>query len=623
MPSARIRCASTLALSLTAVATGQTVVEPGWTLIRTIPFDNPVAARVHPFDGRIYVGRRDATGDGLYRITAEGFGVLLASASTIAGVCIDPVSGAIFHAESTGGNVYRTEFGSSGRVTWVSGFHSGDDDPAGMSIAPLAYRGRVIPAGSALVADFGFSGPDEIWRWSPSVAEGETALHTDNGTLVDAYDLAIGLDRIHIVDTGGGANGTIYEVGVGGTLAPLATSVPLPEPFAICVDPVDQSLVIAEASTGRILRVDPTTGAVSEVITNLTLGGPYPAVEVSADGVLLTVSAFASDTIFVFARCDAGGDPALDCDGNGVADVCDLESGAAEDCNGNGVPDSCDIASGSSVDCDGDGIPDDCPQCPPVELVFIMDTSASMDDEAAALCASLPQIEAALTSAGLDMTATRLSICDLPGGAYACLEDTVTSLLGTAVPGNPPPAVATLGACPGGNEVCSEDWGLAAAVVAGSFPWQAPGTSVRLVIPISDEGPWCGNPVNATDQLAIDQAIAVATANGVFVSPITGTGSGANVIALAQQLAAATNGEAFSSAKPSADIAEGIIDLVLGACSQVPRCRLADLDCNGAVNAIDLGILLGSWGVSSTPADIDCSGAVDAADLGILLGAWG
>lgn len=603
-------------------SSAQTVVEPGWTLLRTIPFDNPIAARLHPTDGRIYVARREGTGNGLYRVSAEGFPSLLASGSDIAGVCIDPVSGAIFHSDSLAGIIYRTAFGATGRTTWVSGFHAGDDDPVGMSIAPADYSGGAVPPGSALVADSGFNGPDEIWRWSPAAAEGEVALHTDNGTLVDAYDLSIGRERIWIVDTGGAANGTIYEVGVGGVLTPLATSAPLPEPTSIAVDPRGESLLITESTSGRILRVDPASGAVSEVVVGLTLGSPWPALEATADGGMLVVSDFGADLIHVFARCDATKHPELDCDANGIADICDLALGGQSDCNRNGRLDSCDIADGTSPDCDGDGVPDDCPECPPVEVVFIMDTSTSMDDEAAALCAGLPQVAAALAAAGLEVTTTTLSICDLPGSPYVCLDNTVIALLGSAVPGNPPPEIAVLGACPGGNEVCQEDWGRATAVVAGLFPWAKPGESVRLVIPIADEGPWCGNPSSSNDQLSITHAISVAAANGVFVSPIMGTGTPAAVLALAEQLAAGTGGEAFSSSKPSIDIAESIVDQVLAACARVPQCILGDINCDGVVNAADLSILLGDWNASGTPSDINCSGQVDSADLAILLGAW-
>ncbi len=53
----------------------------------------------------------------------------------------------------------------------------------------------------------------------------------------------------------------------------------------------------------------------------------------------------------------------------------------------------------------------------------------------------------------------------------------------------------------------------------------------------------------------------------------------------------------------------------------------ADLDCDGSVNAFDLGILLGAWGPclpqADCPADLNADGLVNAFDLAILLGAWG
>jgi len=52
-----------------------------------------------------------------------------------------------------------------------------------------------------------------------------------------------------------------------------------------------------------------------------------------------------------------------------------------------------------------------------------------------------------------------------------------------------------------------------------------------------------------------------------------------------------------------------------------PLCCPADFDCNGLIDALDLALLLGSWGFSSN--DLDGDGVVTAADLAILLGAWG
>lgn len=47
-----------------------------------------------------------------------------------------------------------------------------------------------------------------------------------------------------------------------------------------------------------------------------------------------------------------------------------------------------------------------------------------------------------------------------------------------------------------------------------------------------------------------------------------------------------------------------------------------DLNSDGAVDALDLAILLGAWGQAGI-GDLDDSGAVDAVDLSVLLGAWG
>jgi len=48
----------------------------------------------------------------------------------------------------------------------------------------------------------------------------------------------------------------------------------------------------------------------------------------------------------------------------------------------------------------------------------------------------------------------------------------------------------------------------------------------------------------------------------------------------------------------------------------------ADLNGDGSVDGVDLGVLLGNWG-GSGPADLSGDGTVDGVDLGILLGNWG
>ncbi|MEC9372711.1 MAG: hypothetical protein VYC34_02670 [Planctomycetota bacterium] len=49
----------------------------------------------------------------------------------------------------------------------------------------------------------------------------------------------------------------------------------------------------------------------------------------------------------------------------------------------------------------------------------------------------------------------------------------------------------------------------------------------------------------------------------------------------------------------------------------------ADINGCGTVDAMDLGILLGSWGPGGGPADISGDGFVNAKDLATLLGSWG
>lgn len=55
-----------------------------------------------------------------------------------------------------------------------------------------------------------------------------------------------------------------------------------------------------------------------------------------------------------------------------------------------------------------------------------------------------------------------------------------------------------------------------------------------------------------------------------------------------------------------------------------PACGFADLNCDGAVDGFDLGLLLGAWGTDggTTGADLDRDGTVGGFDLGQLLGNW-
>jgi len=217
-------------------------------------------------------------------------------------------------------------------------------------------------------------------------------------------------------------------------------------------------------------------------------------------------------------------------------------------------------------------------ECPGVDIVFVMDTSGSMDDEAAALCAQLSSVSSQLTALGLtDLRVTILGITQdgaqlIDDGRpdFACLSDSVLELLGETIPGTPPVGEEFLDD--------TEDWASGAAIVAARFSW-LPGR-LRIVVPISDEDPEDGDqdgvePCDEDDSIAVNNAIAVANANGVVVSPIVAflepdpDPQHPCVFQLATQLANGTGGRAFRSSDPTTNFSKAIFDLVVAACTPV------------------------------------------------------
>ena len=259
------------------------------------------------------------------------------------------------------------------------------------------------------------------------------------------------------------------------------------------------------------------------------------------------------------------GSPTISASGGSLSDSggSTLSFGLPDDCNENGIPDANDIASGTSTDCNGDGIPDECVTCPPVEVVFVMDTSGSMSGEAAALCNAISMVEGELMALGIEATSHLLGITAAPGGSFGCLTNSVLGLLGGVVPGN--------GACGPLNQ--SESWGPATAIVAENFPW-AQG-AVRIIVPLSDEGACNGDPCQdpGLDRDSVTNAIAVAVANDVFVSPVAGDTSNGCTITLLEDLALGTGGVSFQSTQPDLDISQAIFDLILNACVSVTDCN--------------------------------------------------
>ncbi len=198
--------------------------------------------------------------------------------------------------------------------------------------------------------------------------------------------------------------------------------------------------------------------------------------------------------------------------------------------------------------------------CDPIDMVVVIDTSGSMDDEAAALCASVDNIATTLRFDGIELLMTVLGVTEDTGNdpaAYSCLGGNVADAIGDAVPG-------------GGTLDAPEDWGPAIAVLAEGFPWAA--GSIRVVVPMSDEAPQDGDPCAdpGEDRDAINNAAAIANDYDVAVSPITGTGAGPCVRTLAKDIAADTDGEHRQSLAPDEDLAESMIAAARATCSFGP-----------------------------------------------------
>ena len=279
-----------------------------WNLSRTIPFNSPQAAHYNPVNGLIYVGRRGTSSDGLYRIDADNSATQVASGTDVAAVAVDPESGHIFFSEDGPGIIYRVGITDTTRTKWVSGFHGNDDDPVGMAFASANYSGSAISAGDGLVVDRGYNGPVEVWRFSPDVAEGETAVHSDDGTLVDSVDIAIGLNDIYLVDDKDAGDGVIYRLNAGGALTVITTTASLPAPEGITIDPLTGNLLVMDVVNAKVYDINPVSGVAVDMLPGFVFdfpgGSSWAGIDISPDGQQLIITDKGANVIYLFTRAN-------------------------------------------------------------------------------------------------------------------------------------------------------------------------------------------------------------------------------------------------------------------------------------------------------------------------------
>ena len=184
-----------------------------------------------------------------------------------------------------------------------------------------------------------------------------------------------------------------------------------------------------------------------------------------------------------------------------------------------------------------------------VDVIILVDTSASMIDDLDSLCDGLPNTLKSVRESGLSAQARVVGIKD----KYTCAQDTARSLIA------------------GSTVADDEDWGIAIAELADGYAWQP--SALRLMIPLSDAGPASGNPVNdpGPDRDVTTRAIRAAVANKVILSPLlaspdpdTSADDRARFEALAQDMASKTGGRVFVSSGPS-DLPQAIAQLIAAA----------------------------------------------------------
>ncbi len=236
---------------------------PGLTLTDRLSFPEIHNVAFNPADGELYgVLRSSSAGDGVYAVTGPQARTRLQSYDRPAHLVFDQ-DGDAFVSEDYDGVVYRLASGG-GSSLWVSGLHSGDDDPYGFAVAPGGFDGPSVSPGDILVTDYGNGGADEIWAFSPDTAEGEAYLASTTGGTV--YDLAAGSSGV--VYGADNLDGTrLLRVAPDGVVSDLDLAQTIGAPLSVVRDPGGDDLYVA-SDTGSgfaVYRVEPADGSVTLV----------------------------------------------------------------------------------------------------------------------------------------------------------------------------------------------------------------------------------------------------------------------------------------------------------------------------------------------------------------------
>jgi hypothetical protein len=296
-----------------------------------------------------------------------------------------------------------------------------------------------------------------------------------------------------------------------------------------------------------------------------------------------------------------------DCDGDGVSDTAEVFAGAP-DADGNGAPDGCPSA--LQPDCDEDGNADSS------QTMLVWPTPPYVGKEATWYYSGVAHAH--------DVAAMWIVSRAVPDGSDGIVRGVEADWVN--VPGyTPQPVFVAIYDDP------NQDGEPSDAVFRGA--WRArvaasPGRDRVFIDPI-DIGPggtryFVGAGAIALVPADLTLAIRDDGANGAPTS-VVWQAHGANNVAAELDLIHPAQNDVFGPFPNAAALAvEGLFrpaeDANGNATPDACECA-ADLDGSGAVDAADLGALLGAWG--SDAADLDGNGSTDGADVAALIEAWG
>lgn len=189
-------------------------------------------------------------------------------------------------------------------------------------------------------------------------------------------------------------------------------------------------------------------------------------------------------------------------------------------------------SSGSTIE-----VPEGCAACSSLDMVFAFDTSGSMSPVSQSMCDLARDLVDVLADDGIPVSANYWGLVNSNGGS--CLSSSVLDEMGPEVPNSPPPWMEFLDVCPSGS-LTTENWAPATAILANRYPWAD--DAVRLVIPVADDGPFCGQPFDDRDIESVYHARDVAIGNDVVISPLLPEQAADPVRAMAGLMTVGTGG---------------------------------------------------------------------------------